>query len=375
MKILYLITKGSWGGAQRYVFDLATSLPTAEYKVSVAVGEGEELKIRLQNSGIRVIALPGFRRDIALLNDLKTLWRLVRLLRQERLSVVHLNSSKAGGIGALAARLARIPRIIFTVHGFASNEDLSFFQKIAIRVAEFFTILLSHTTICVSHADAASAARLPFCRDKIKYIPLGIVPISFLSKEAARKALGISDDKPIIGTIAELTKNKGLSYAIEAMRSLPNLRYLIIGDGEERCALAEAVRAANLQDRVFFVGHLPDAARLLNAFTVFLLPSLKEGLPYVLLEAGLAGLPVVASRVGGIPDLIKDGETGLLVSPKNPTQIAERTRDLFADTRKQTFLAARLTKEVTECHTLVKMCAETFVLYGPNRGTESETSF
>ncbi len=363
MKILYIITKGNWGGAQRYVLNLATSLPRAEHEVSVAVGEGEELKDRLRKAGIRVILLPNLGRDITLWNDFTTLVGLVRLLRQERPNVVHLNSAKMGGLGGLASRLARVPRIIFTAHGFASSEDRSLFQKTAIRVAEFLTILFAHQTICVSKQDAARAVRLPFCKDKITYIPLGIAPISFFSKEEARKTLGVSGDTPLIGTIAELTKNKGLRDAIEAMRALPNVRYLVIGEGEERRALAEAARAANLHDRVFFAGHIPDAARLLKAFTVFLLPSLKEGLPYVLLESGLAGLPVVASRVGGIPDLITDGENGLLVLPKSPTEIANALATLLADLKKQESLAANLRTAVLTRHSLEQMRKSTFACY------------
>ncbi len=370
MTILYIITKGNWGGAQRYVFDLATCLPTgktssanAAHEVSVAVGEGQELKERLRNAEVRVISLPGVGRDISLWDDFITLWGLVRLLRKERPAVVHLNSAKIGGLGALAARLARVPRIIFTAHGFASNEDRSLIQKTLIRLFEWLTILLAHRTICVSKSDAASAARLPFCKNRVQYIPLGITPISFLSKEAAREALGLSGDEPVIGTIAELTKNKGIAYAVEAMRSLPNVRYLIIGEGEERRALAEAARAANSQDRVFFADHIPDAARFLKAFDTFLLPSLKEGLPYVLLEAGLAGLPVVASRVGGVLDLIKDGETGLLVSPKNPTQIAEKLKELLADPHKQAVYAVGLNKKVATHYHREQMQEATFALY------------
>ncbi len=363
MKILYIITKGNWGGAQRYIFDLATSFSRPTDEVGVAVGEGNELKDRLQSAGIHVIPLPGVEREIALWNDFTTLGGLVRLLRKERPDVVHLNSAKIGGLGALASRLARVPRIIFTAHGFASNEDRSFFQKTAIRVAEFFTILLSHTTICVSKSDAEYAARLPFCKRKVIYIPLGIAPISFFSREEARKTLGLSDNEPVIGTIAELTKNKGLRYAIEAMRAIPNARYVVIGEGEERRALAEAARAQNLYGRVFFAGHIPDAARLLKAFTVFLLPSLKEGLPYVLLEAGLAGLPVIASAVGGIPELITDGESGLLVSPKNPTQLAEKLQDILEDEKKQAALGAALQKTVTTHYSLEHMREETLALY------------
>ena len=129
MKILFVITKGNWGGAQKYVFDLATSLPKEKFNVSVACGEGEALPKKLVEAGIRVIPIPFLGRDINILNDCSVFFRLIKLFIAERPDVVHLNSSKIGGMGALAARMAFVPKIVFTAHGWTWNEDRSYLSK------------------------------------------------------------------------------------------------------------------------------------------------------------------------------------------------------------------------------------------------------
>ncbi len=393
-KILFVITKGGWGGAQRYVFDLATNLSSSEHTVAVAMGEGKELGARLAEKGIRVLSLCELGRDLSPFRDFRTLLNLFWLFRRERPDVVHLNSSKAGGLGSLAARFCSLfsllepsayrltPKIIFTAHGLASGENRPILQKCAICIFEYLTILLSHRVICVSRRDAQKCRRLQLCRNKVAYIPLGIAPISFFSRDAAQRVLATALKKPaeslsegpLIGTIAELTKNKGLEYALSALERLHGARYVIIGDGEERARLAEQIRAAKLESRVFLVGAMQDAARLLKAFDLFLIPSLKEGLPYVLLEAGAAEIPVIASAVGGVPDLIEDGETGLLAQPKDPAQIAEAVTSLIEDSRKRAALAAHLQTRVAPL-TVARMQSATAALYRGERGAESERSF
>ena len=374
MKILYVITKGNWGGAQRYLFDLATSLPQIHERVAL-VGEGEALKRRLTDAGVRVILLSGLGRDVTLFKDLITLARLVRLFRKERPDVVHLNSAKIGGLGALAARLAGIKRIVFTAHGFASSEDRPSWQRALIRLIECLTILLSHTTICVSRVDTQTAARLPFCHNKVRHIKLGIGPISFAPRASARAALNLSGDGLTIGTVAELTKNKGLAYAIEAMKSVPDTRYIIVGDGELRSELARLIKRFNLESHVSLVGQVKDVATLLNAFDIFLLPSVKEGLPYTLLEAGLAGLPVIATSVGGVPDIIEDRETGLLVAPTHPSEIAQKLKALLANPKLRETLGRNLHAVATN-YSIEQMRAKTFALYTTDEGSApTEASF
>lgn len=299
-KILYVITKSNFGGAQRYVLDLATHVPKEHFESVVALGGGGMLKGRLDSAGIRTIEIKNFTRDISPFKDMRAFFELIALFRDETPDVVHLNSAKAVTIGALAARIAQVPRIVATVHGWASNEPRPWWQRALIRTIERTGALLAHTTIVVANGDARWGAVV---------IHNGIRESALLSREEARKELVIPGDAFVIGSIGELTKNKNYAALIDAIK-LTDATLALIGDGEERERLERMANA-----RTLFLGYKNDAGRYLPAFDVFVLPSKKEGLPYVLLEAGNARLPVIATHVGGVPDILKDGITGTLIPP------------------------------------------------------------
>src|SRR3989344_243972 len=161
-KILFAITKGNWGGAQRYVFDLATNLPRDRFEVCVLCGAGEQLEARLKEKNVRVIRLESLNRDVNLAKDAMSFVALYKIFRQEKPDIIHLNSSKIGAIGALTGRLAGIKKIIFTGHGWAWNENRFFVSKILIAFIHWLTILFSHTTIAVSEKVRSEISRLPF---------------------------------------------------------------------------------------------------------------------------------------------------------------------------------------------------------------------
>ncbi|MFQ5541074.1 MAG: glycosyltransferase, partial [Candidatus Paceibacteria bacterium] len=314
--VLYLVTKSGMGGASRAVYDISRALPEG-YEALVAAGAegGGELFEKLSEAGIRTVELPALGRNIMLWGEIRSFFTLLSLLRRERPDVVHLNSPKAGGLGALAARLAGIQRIIYTAHGWAFYEDRPFYQLVLIRLFSYLTLLLTHTTVAVSKKDAHAFDGWPFTRGKIVHIPNGVsLDGRILSREKARSRFaecGVSFPyETVIGTVAELHKNKGLSCLIEAAAEVPDAVFVIIGEGEERRRLTLAIAAHKLQHRVFLVGNIPDVSRFMSAFDIFALPSVKEGLPYVLLEAGAAGLPIVASDIGGIPDIIDEATHG-----------------------------------------------------------------
>ncbi|MEX0933860.1 MAG: glycosyltransferase, partial [Candidatus Paceibacterota bacterium] len=188
-KILYVITKGNFGGAQHYVYDLARGFSREGYEVVVAFGEKGALFEKLREASIRVEILPSLSRNISLFPDLTTLTSLYRLFKKENPSVLHLNSSKAGFLGALAARIARVPQIIFTAHGWAFNEERNIFSKLFFLKVHYLTVLLSHQTIAVSEKTKRDIARAPFIRKKLSVIYNGIEAPRFLSREKARKTL------------------------------------------------------------------------------------------------------------------------------------------------------------------------------------------
>lgn len=370
-KILYLVTKGTWGGAQRYVYDLATSL-SESYEPVVAVGAEGRLVEKLRAKGIRTITVPSLRRDVFFLRELAALYRLVVLLREERPEIVHLNSSKAGALGALAARLVRIPRIIFTAHGWPFTEERSRVERSLIRTASWLTMMLSHATIVLSERDYALASRWYGAR-RLTLIPNGIRRDSAFDAAHARRILeteyGVPEGRRLIGTVAELHPNKGLSDLITTLPMLPDdVHLVLIGDGELRGRLEEFATQLGMQTRISFLGFVPDAASLIPGFDAFVLSSTKEGLPFVVLEAGSNQVPIIATDVGGIPEVIADGVDGFIVPVHDCERLAARINETLGDMPAARARAARLAQRIARDFSLdLITLPKTLALYSGER--------
>jgi glycosyltransferase involved in cell wall biosynthesis len=393
-KILYCITKANWGGAQKYVYDLATSMNPDLYEVAVLVGSTGTLASRLQASNVRVIILGSLIRDVSLLKDVKAFWSLLKIFKQEKPDIIHLNSSKMGLLGTLAGRVYLFtnklkaanckPRIIFTGHGWAFNEDRSLWQKKIIFWLHKLTIALSHKTIAVSEQTKAQIRGGRFLNKKIVVVRNGLEEIKFMNREIARvkileKIKQINHSELLIdlenrlwlGTISELHKNKGLKYLIEAVHlldvdgddrsGLPLV--IIIGDGERKEKLQERISRYNLQDYIFMVGRVEEAEKYLKAFDVFSLTSITEALPYVLLEAGQAGLPIIASNVGGIPEIIDDMQSGILVRPKEPEEIEKGIKFLIENPEKMKFFSQNIQAKIKQSYNIDTMVKNTVEIY------------
>ncbi len=303
-KVLYVITKANWGGAQRYVYDLATHLPPDEYEPAVAYGVRGALVDKLEAAHVRTTQLPSLGRDVALISDVKSFFELWRCIRAEKPDLVHLNSSKAAALGAVAARLSGVQRIIFTVHGWPFGEERNAASRALIWLISWLTALFSHQVICVSEFDLRVARRMPLISRKAVRIYNGInLSMHFGSGEIVRNAFPTGAH--ITGTIGELTKNKNQIALIEQAKRRSDMYVAIVGEGEDRAMLEQKIRESGLADRVKLFGFLP-ATEVLKGFDVFALPSLKEGLPYALLEAKLAGLPIEAKKVGGVSEILGD---------------------------------------------------------------------
>lgn len=371
-KILYIITKGNFGGAQRYVFDLATSLPRETFDVSVAFGQAGMLAEKLRDADIKTIVIKSLQRDVNLLLDLKSFFELVKIFIKEKPYTIHINSSKIGGLGSLAGRVTGVPNIIFTAHGWAWNENRNAISKVAIKFLHWLTIVFSHKTIAVSENLAKQVTHWPFISKKIHVIHNGIAPFDLKDRAEARAALikiygGTITPEKWIGTAAELHKNKGLDFLINAFSKIesenPNSEIFIMGEGEERKNLENLIIEKNLQNKIHLLGHVKDAKSYLKAFDVFTLTSRTEALPYSIPEAGLASLPVVASSVGGIPEIIENGKSGILIEKGNIEQIQKALSTLLNDeATRQTY--GRNLKEKVERQFLQKeMVRKTIALY------------
>jgi glycosyltransferase involved in cell wall biosynthesis len=397
-KILYVITKSNWGGAQKYVFDLATHMPDIEPVVALGGPRagGAELTQRLNTAGVRTITIPRLGRDISIFDDVAVFFALLKLYREEQPDIIHLNSSKIGGLGALAGRIHNLivgierflllnsaicnykSAIVFTVHGWYFNEPRSRLARLATLLLSWLTVILCHKVICVAEHDRRQMLRFPFTKKKLVTIYNGIAERPRLDKQAARESLRAylklkkphATPPPIdglwIGSVGELHQNKGFPFAVEAHARLvasgQDAYLTIIGDGEDRRLLEGLIRHHD-HGAAHLFGAIPEAALYLTAFDIFILPSRKEGLPYVLLEAGAVGVPVLASRVGGIPEIVEHGESGHLVPPADSEALHEALVRLLGDKALRSAYGENLKRRVSKHFSLERMLRETLRAY------------
>ncbi len=388
LKILYLITKSNFGGAQRYVYDLATHADKKGHEVVVGFGGEGLLKEKLESAGVRTMQIDSLRRDMNAKSDVRGFFRLLGLMKSEAPDVVHLNSSKMGGLGALAARMINVHthvtniigekrtpmRIIFTGHGWAFTEERPDWQRALIAGGHWLTIQLSHNTIAVSERTRDEVAHIPLTRHKLSVIHNGTDDIKTLARRTAlmhmlgeERMKGLPKGTVIIGTIGELHTNKGHRYALEALALLKKqskipFRFIIIGDGEERSRLEELRDVLDLTEEVVFHQNA-NGREMLSGFDIFLFPSVKEGFPYALLEAGNVGLPTIASAVGGIPEVIDDMQSGILIQSKNPGEIARSLSYLMDQPQRRAEFGAALQERIKGRFNVKTMAEETFSLY------------
>ncbi|MCX6702063.1 MAG: glycosyltransferase [Candidatus Zambryskibacteria bacterium] len=369
-KICFVVTKGVWGGAQKYVYTLATSLPKNQYDVIVIVGEGGVLKNKLEGKNIKVYEIISLKRDISLFREFISSLTLLKIIWKEKPDILHLNSPKAGGFGSVAGRLCRVPKIIQTIHGWTFNEDRKIIAKIIIWFFSYITTLLCHKTIIIAKKEERQIRKMPFIQSKIILIKNGLEPILFKEKDEAQNELLLHINKDRInnvlwlGTISELHKNKGLEYIISAVTKIEiPFVFFIIGEGEERNNLEKIIQQNNLENKVFLIGFLDDANKYLKAFDIFTLTSIKEGLPYTILESGLAGLPVIASSIGGIPDIIDNNINGILVEKTNTKEITKALEYMIDNPNERKLFGLKLQEKIEKEFSLKQMLEKTIKVY------------
>jgi glycosyltransferase involved in cell wall biosynthesis len=367
MKILYGITKSNFGGAQRYVFDLATEAKKTGHDVTVLCGGAGALVDKLKESGVRVIEIKEMKRDISLVDEFRSFHFIFRKLVEEKPDVFHTNSSKMGGLGNLAARLAGVKRIVFTSHGWAFNEPRPFWQKFIIKCFAWLTVLLSHKTIAVSNVTRKQIKNWPFIKEKLEVIHNGIEKFPTLPRTEARRALGVSEDAAVlVGTLSELHPVKGLDILLDAWKRFlekHDARLVIVGDGEARESLRDYAEHLGIAHTVTFAGYKENARQYLSGLDLFCLPSRSEALPYTVLEAGIACLPVLATSVGGVPEIIENGVTGALVPPNDSEALFSTLILLCEDKMLRHRLGTALKETVEKDFSLSKMKNDTMRIY------------
>lgn len=389
IKTLFVVTQSEFGGAQRYIFEITSRFDPQKYEILVAAGspsqalqnkiwEGKgdgELFQKLKNVKVRPIHLKHLKRVPWPWQIFLVIREIYNLLKQERPNIIFLCSTTAGLLGSIAAKLIRNSQhshyIIYRIGGWAFHDPRPFWQNKIIFWAEKLTAPLKDKVIVNSEIDREIAIKNKICpADKIVKIYNGIdlEKLEFLPKEKAREILLRQETKDkrqeiIIGTVANFYKTKGLEYLIKAARCLKfdfkqRVIFVVIGEGHRRPELEGLIKKYNLGNNFFLPGRIPNAYKYLKAFDIFVLPSLKEGFPWIILEAMAAELPIVATKVGALPEIIEDRKEGILIEPKNSQELAEKTLWLLNHPKKAQEMESRA-KEKLKKFTLEKMVRKT----------------
>lgn len=370
IKVLYILTNSGIGGAQKYVKDLADNLAGDKFEARVFYG-GLDIKW-LSNK-----THPWF----LFVNDWLAVIELVWIFKKENPDIIHLNSSKAGVIGSISAYLYKLITnryqlsTIFTVHGWVFNPS----NDISRLIKQFYVYLhkisayFQDKLICVSQFDYDLAIAYDICpKEKLFMIHNGIdiKGVKFLSKKEARNILKLKivnskfdNHWPWIGSVGRLVKEKNYETFIEAAKAVPKSYFFIIGDGPELNVLKLKIVNYKLTDRFFIIPSSGYDAQYLKAFDVFVMSSIKEGLPYVLLETMSAGVPVVVTNAGGMSEMIHNHKNGLMVSQRNPEALARSIGGLLENKTIAEELAIVAKKTVEERFSLKSMIKETERIY------------
>ena len=375
IKLLMCITLSENGGSQHVVYDILANLPEDLYDITLVTAPGGDLLEwvnrlnQYRTSKIRVIPLSCIRRSISPVNDFATFIRLLALMRHSRFDVAHFHNSKVGLLGRLAAWLAHTPKAFYTVHGWGLNRSTTGRLFPFMSMAERIVARMSTAVIFVSQSDMERGLQ-----NKWAYKSNASLIYNGIADESAPREKA-SGGEPVIIFVARLTEPKEPLLALQVSELLQREGYahrmLIVGDGPQYPACAQYIDDRKLQNRAAMLGKRDDVRELLENSDIFCLFSQWEGLPISILEAMATGLPVVASAVGGIPEMVEHGTTGYLVEGFNAEAAAAFIKILIGDGCLRLRMGAAARAVVRERFALHDMVAKYRRLYEaplPRRG-------
>jgi glycosyltransferase involved in cell wall biosynthesis len=365
----------------------AALLDRERYQVDVLCGpqtgsEGsliEETRAR----GVRLTILPDLLREISPAHDLLALVNLARLMRANRYDIVHTHSSKAGILGRIAARLAGVPAIVHTVHGWSFHDQMSPRVRRTYILLERMAASITGAMIVVTRKDIDKGLREGIGRPEQYRLIHSAIPLEEfdpqkIDRAGARQALGLPPGAPVLGNVGRFSAQKNpldwVRVAGRVARLLPECRFLLVGDGPLRPQVEALLQAEGIAERTTLTGLRRDVPAMLAAMDVFLLTSLWEGLPRVLPQALAMQAPVVASRVDGSAEAIQDGETGYLCDPADLDGLAYQCAGLLRDRELRQRLGRRGREFAVQEFDLRRMVAQIDALYRELMGRRPPTA-
>jgi glycosyltransferase involved in cell wall biosynthesis len=383
-KVLRAIARLNIGGPARHAIILDEGLRARGFECLLVHGspspEEGSFEALLDEHSVRSIRIHGLGRRVHVWSDLVAFWRFVRILLREKPDIVHTHTAKAGALGRTAAVVvnfirpaARRSLLLHTYHG---NVMSGYFGVLASKVVRGIERTLASWTDCVitiserQRDEIVDRFRI-VDRARVSVVPLGLELNDLLARESPdrslRQTLGWTEEHVVVGYVGRFVPIKDVDTLIAGFARFasrePRGRLLLVGDGELRASLEAQVRSLGLDGAVRFVGWRRDLAQVYGAMDVVGLTSRNEGTPVSLIEALAAGLPVVATAVGGVPDVIRQGETGLLIPPGNPAAFAAALDQIVSDADLRQRMSARGRSEVEQRFGRERLVAEVAALY------------
>jgi len=362
LRILHTESSTGWGGQESRILDEAVGLRALGARILLVCQPGSLLAARAAERDLAIQRVP-MRSSL----DWQAVRWILRVIREEEINIVNTHSGRDSLLAGIAARMSRRrPRIVRTRH-------------LALPMTSRITYdLLPHKVVTVSRYVREALVDRGIAPERIVAAPTGVDAKARFHPEARagglREELGLPPDVPLVGTVAILRFKKGHHVLLEAvpevLRAVPRATFVFAGDGPQRENLAEAIRARGLEGIVRLLGLRRDIPDILESLDVFVLPSLEEALGTSLLAAMAMGKPVVGTRVGGIPEVIRDGVNGFLVRPRDPRDLAEALVRILRDPERARAMGREGRRIVEADFTVERMCQRMHDLYQSLLGLE-----
>jgi glycosyltransferase involved in cell wall biosynthesis len=380
IKVVRVIARLNVGGPALHVAYLTEGLAERGYDTTLVAGSlayGEESMAHVaRQRGARIATLPHLARQVSPLNDLLAVWHLAKLIRTERPQILHTHTAKAGAVGRVAALLAgdaRPPIVVHTFHGHVLRGYFNPFATLAFRTLERWLAGVTTRLIAVSPEVRDDLVRLRVARpEKFTVIRLGIelderVGADDETRRETRRRMGISAEAFVVGWVGRMTAVKRTEDVLLAFKGVldrgVDAWLCLIGDGPDRQRLERRAHELGIVRRCLFVGYQDDVAPYYEAIDALLLPSANEGTPVSVIEALAAERPAVATRVGGVPDVVREGIDGYLVDVGDADTLADRLVELAADPGKRDAMGREGRKRVLERYAVDRLVDDVDALY------------
>ena len=343
IKILRIIARLNVGGPAIHTILLTHGLNAQRYSTMLVTGREDEFEGNMLSLAKEKVVEPVFidslQREIKFSKDWDAFWKIYSLIRKQKPDIVHTHTAKAGALGRLAAKLAGVPLIVHTFHGNTFHGYFSSAKEKIFVIIERFLCSFTDAVITVSLKGSEDLLeKRVIKKEKIVNIPLGLELEKFLGCKAhegeLRRELGFLKEDMLVGIVARLVPIKGHTYFLEAAKIVleekPETKFLIVGDGELRKDLEEYAEKLKIEKSIFWTGFRSDLERIYADLDVVVLSSINEGLPVAIIEAMSSSKPVVATDVGGVKELVKNNENGIVVKSQDPQALARAILSLLS---------------------------------------------